>query len=175
MTDTAAVQQHMHATWSALFSHDFATAVAQDACVKALCHAMGGLPSTFRDPTTTGIEGPARSFLIGAVYDKDVAMASFLLDQGADSNDVYRDSDFQGSAMFELVRSQPLDKDMLRLFVTKGRADLDAPSGDEQGGDCTIRGEILRSPDHHFRDIVHVLTECGITLSLPPPRAHAPE
>jgi len=46
-------------------SHDFATAVAQDACVKALCPAMGGLPSTFRDPTTTGIEGPARSFLIG--------------------------------------------------------------------------------------------------------------
>jgi hypothetical protein len=132
MTDTAAVQQHMHATWSALFSHDFATAVAQDACVKALCPAMGGLPSTFRDPTTTGIEGPARSFLIGAVYDKDVAMASFLLD------DVYRDSDFAGSAMFELVRSQPLDKDMLRLFVTKGRADLDAIAPFE-GRSCEVQ------------------------------------
>jgi len=70
------------------------------------------------------------------------------------------------------LRSQPLDKGMLRLFVTKGRADLDAPSGDEQGGDCTIRGEILRSPDHHFRDIVHLLTKCGIPFS-PPPHARA--
>ncbi len=161
----AQVQTHMHATWSALFRNDFVAAEEADAKVKALCPEMGGLPSCFRDRTLTGVEGDARSFLIGAVWTRNLPMAQFLLRRGAHCDDVYSDGDFRGSAMSELVRGPvdgTLDKDMLRLFLRDGAADLDADAGDDHGAlsiRTVIQTGLLSVRASIYREVAEVMTQ----------------